>query len=235
MKIMRLIVLLFVAIVLLMLMWFTFLGGAFFRIEAVTNLLPPSFILPAIFIFVLLSIVLMGVYYLRVPAREKIAYSIKVWEYRKKNWGLETELGFDKVEGEKVLIPASFSVISLRSFLRVSVFPRTIIVTNKRVLVGVLTLGVKETFVSSVLVSPLSLWHPAIGRIPKTSGKTLSFLRRDAVISEAKFHGVLTKQDDKDWDSVEFRIRVGPISETYRIYSPKAREIYNVFSSPMKT
>jgi hypothetical protein len=237
MKMRQFTLLFFAATALSLMFWFTFFAGIFFNIEAITNVLPASFAIPAFFLFGILIFIISATYLSITPAREKISHMLRQRERQMKFWNLETDTHFEMISGEKVLLPASLAVISARKFLSASLFARTIIITNKRVLIATATGFKGETFHTGALRSPLNLWHPATGGIPLVSKKPLSlvaFLGRDSRITGVKLHEVPIKQDNYDWDSVEFRVNFWIIPATFRIYSPKAREIYRIFSRPIE-
>ncbi|MCX6777957.1 MAG: hypothetical protein NT157_03655 [Candidatus Micrarchaeota archaeon] len=145
------------------------------------------------------------------------------WEARKEGallgLKLKVEPEFEKVEGERVLIPLCFCVIRMFGLASMSYEPRDVAVTNKRILIGFVAFGVRESF------GDANLWHPSITNPPKVESKYRAIslllgrdLRIDSIIL------------GKDRESVKIIAFYKFLPALFEIYHPRAREIYEIFS-----
>lgn len=133
---------------------------------------------------------------------------------------LKVSSSFELIPDEQIIFPMETCTIMMAGPVGFSIFTRDVIVTNRRILLGVLMsvmgpLWRRETF--------MSLWHPQI--------RELCEKRSIQVPSGTKIERVELGKDKMGKKFVKFRIPAIIFLKTnVRIYHPKAGEIPGIFS-----
>jgi hypothetical protein len=189
-----------------------------------------SICLPVVFILIVSAFAIHLATYFLISDRDRVEFAIQRWEKVKESGWNKTNPDFKLVKGEKIAIPLTAAVIKTKNITSFRIYPRDIIVTNKRILIGFKWFGMKQTF------DEMNLWHPGIGDNPEYEGR-LPFgeqLGGNSKIWGVELKEVLDKKGPYDWDSVKLSLKYGPVPISFTIYTPHAKRIHGIMSNPIK-
>ena len=144
---------------------------------------------------------------------------LKMWERKKiLFFKIKVESDFNKIDGEKIVIPMSPAVIYNQSPTSSGFFIRDIIVTNKRILIGFL---VSFIFINTEKFGNLNFWYDKQTDIKKDN--LLKILGSDSVIKEISYH-----QDKQRGDYIIIKPDFLKLPIYYKIFHKDAKKIYDL-------
>lgn len=185
------------------------------------NFLPYLFV--TIFVLILIAVLytIFG-----IGAKKKSEMLISAWEGLKKKNVVDVDTNFELAEGEKIIFPST--PILVRRFL--SLGARDAIITNLRITIGgsvSYPIHIHEFF------GDWNLWHPQLVQIPKTQAKLGGM--RDLLGGTSKIYKITLVPDrDKDFSWLKIKSKYGMTFISIRILHPHAKEIYEIFSQPIR-
>ncbi len=133
---------------------------------------------------------------------------------------LHTDTTFDRIHGERVVIQRT--PVLLRAMGAKAEFPGDVIVTNKRILFGVVSDALMSQRFGSV-----NAWHPEVRDIPASAQTFLSRLFND----NARIRHVSPCETDRNAATcVRIDVDKSPWGQSFLLYHPQAKTIIETFS-----
>lgn len=184
------------------------------------NIFGPMSFFEAVFISLLPFLAYLAFYWLILSKKSRKELQLYNYEWQKKHFETKIHPKFDLVKGEQIIFPMEKCHIIGKTATSYSEYPREVIVTNKRILVGLRVFGLRVVFGKS------NFWHKDAKDIPSVPTEILG---GNAKIKKIEYG----KDENGEYVNI-IPEKYSAIGARIKIYHPKAKKIFEIFSKPIE-
>lgn len=146
------------------------------------------------------------------------------YKWNKGAFGVEVDKEFELMKCEKIILPMTEAYVIGKSVASYSEYPREVIVTNMRILIG---LYANLLFYRRVTFGEFNFWHKDAKNIPSTAANLLG--------ANEKIKNIEYGRDKERGGYVKLVPgKFSAIGYSFKIYHPQAKKVFDIFSKPMR-